>query len=218
MKNLTKAVLLSAILCIAFSATAQKNTRKNMNIKLNEPNYALDVTLMNALQNRQTQRAISTQELSWQQLSDVLWAANGINRADSKKRTAPSARNAQEIDIYVFTATGVFFYNPENHELVRRSDKDCRKDVCSQKMAADAPVTLLFVGNFDKMQGFDADTQAFYSATDAGFVSQNVYLYCAAANLATVVCGSINRENAAKILGLKNAKALLAQPLGYPAK
>ena len=81
-----------------------------------------------------------------------------------------------------------------------------------------APLILVYVGNFDKMQGFNEEARNFYSATDVGFVSQNVYLYCATQGLSTVICGSFNREGADKILKIKNGKLLLAQPVGYPEK
>ncbi|MBO4741706.1 MAG: SagB/ThcOx family dehydrogenase [Bacteroidales bacterium] len=215
-------IAVSALLCAAQPLSAQKKqankTKKETMIKLNEPNFENTVTLMDALKNRQTNRSFSSQELSWQQLSDILWAANGVNRPDNGKRTAPSARNAQEIDIYAFTSSGVFFYDAENHQLKRISDKDSRQGVYDRGDFHKAPLILVYVGNFDKMQGFDEDARNFYSATDVGFVSQNVYLYCATQGLSTVICGSFNREGADKVLQIKNGKLLLAQPVGYPEK
>lgn len=213
-------VIMASALSINLSASAQKKqaakAKKETAIQLNKPDFSNDATLMNALLERQTNRSFSSQELSWQQLSDILWAANGVNRPDNGKRTAPSARNAQEIDIYAFTASGVFFYDAENHQLKRISDKDSRQMVYDRGDFHKAPLILVYVGNFDKMQGFDEDARNFYSATDVGFVSQNVYLYCATQGLSTVVCGSFNRDNANKVLNIKNGKLLLAQPVGYP--
>lgn len=215
-------VIMASALSINLSASAQKKqaakAKKETAIQLNKPDFSNDATLMNALLERQTNRSFSSQELSWQQLSDILWAANGVNRPDNGKRTAPSARNAQEIDIYAFTASGVFFYDAENHQLKRISDKDSRQGVYDRGDFHKAPLILVYVGNFDKMQGFDEDARNFYSATDVGFVSQNVYLYCATQGLSTVICGSFNREGADKVLQIKNGKLLLAQPVGYPEK
>jgi len=215
-------VIMASALSINLSASAQKKqaakAKKETAIQLNKPDFSNDATLMNALLERQTNRGFSSQELSWQQLSDILWAANGVNRPDNGKRTAPSARNAQEIDIYAFTASGVFFYDAENHQLKRISDKDSRQGVYDRGDFHKAPLILVYVGNFDKMQGFDEDARNFYSATDVGFVSQNVYLYCATQGLSTVICGSFNREGADKVLKIKNGKLLLAQPVGYPEK
>ncbi|MBR4803187.1 MAG: SagB/ThcOx family dehydrogenase [Bacteroidales bacterium] len=215
-------VIMASALSINLSASAQKKqaakAKKETAIQLNKPDFSNDATLMNALLERQTNRSFSSQELSWQQLSDILWAANGVNRPDNGKRTAPSARNAQEIDIYAFTASGVFFYDAENHQLKRISDKDSRQGVYDRGDFHKAPLILVYVGNFDKMQGFDEDARNFYSATDVGFVSQNVYLYYATQGLSTVICGSFNREGADKVLKIKNGKLLLAQPVGYPEK
>ena len=215
-------VIMASALSINLSASAQKKqaakAKKETAIQLNKPDFSNDATLMNALLERQTNRSFSSQELSWQQLSEILWAANGVNRPDNGKRTAPSARNAQEIDIYAFTASGVFFYDAENHQLKRISDKDSRQGVYDRGDFHKAPLILVYVGNFDKMQGFDEDARNFYSATDVGFVSQNVYLYCATQGLSTVICGSFNREGADKVLKIKNGKLLLAQPVGYPEK
>ena len=215
-------VIMASALSLSVPASAQKakngKAKKETAIKLNAPDMENSVTLMTALQNRQTNRSFSSQELSWQQLSDILWAANGVNRPDNGKRTAPSARNAQEIDIYAFTASGVFFYDAENHQLKRISDKDSRQGVYDRGDFHKAPLILVYVGNFDKMEGFNEEARNFYSATDVGFVSQNVYLYCATQGLSTVICGSFNREGADKVLKIKNGKLLLAQPVGYPEK
>lgn len=216
------AVIMASALSLSLSVQAQKKqagkAKKETVIKLNAPNMENSATLMTALQNRQTNRSFSSQELGWQQLADLLWAANGVNRTDNGKRTAPSARNAQEIDIYAFTSAGVFLYDAPNHQLKRIADNDCRAGLYDRGNFGKAPLILVYVGNFDKMQGFNEEARNFYSATDVGFVSQNVYLYCATQNLNTVVCGSFNHDHAAKVLNVKNGKPLLAQPVGYPEK
>ncbi len=215
-------IIVASALGLSLPVQAQKKqavkAKKETVVKLNAPNMENSVTLMAALQNRQTNRSFSSQELGWQQLADLLWAANGVNRPAGGKRTAPSARNAQEIDIYAFTSAGVFFYDAPNHQLKRIADNDCRAGLYDRGNFGKAPLILVYVGNFDKMQGFDEQARNFYSATDVGFVSQNVYLYCATQGLSTVVCGSFNRDNANKVLNIKNGKLLLAQPVGYPEK
>lgn len=172
------------------------------------------VTLQDALQNRHTARDFAATDLTMQQLSDLLWCANGENRKDGK-RTAPSARNCQEIDIYVFMKQGVYLYNAEKHALELKIGDDKRASVGMQPFVADAPVILLFVANYDKMKGMDSEAKFFYGATDGGFVSQNVYLYCAAANLNTVVLGSIHRDKLKDMLQF-NGRAILGQPVGNP--
>ena len=182
-------------------------------IKLPAPKTKGGMPLMEALQKRVTNREFSDKMLSDQQLSDLLWAANGINR-DNGKRTAPSARNCQEIDIYVFIEKGVFLYVPEKNLLKQVIKEDKRKMAARQPFVADAPVLLMFVANYDKMTGMDKEAKEFYGATDAGFVSQNVYLYCASEGLSTVVLGSIFRDEIKELLKF-NGKAVLGQPVAF---
>lgn len=181
---------------------------------LPEPEIAGGIPLMDALQQRATTREFSDQMLDENKLSNLLWAANGINRKDSGKRTAPSARNCQEIDVYVYTEKGVFLYVPEKNMLEMKVEGDHRADAAMQPFAVKCPILLMFVANYDKMKGMDNDAQEFYGATDAGFVSENVYLYCASEQLATVVLGSIHRDKIKKLLAF-NGKAILGQPVGY---
>lgn len=174
---------------------------------------------MNALNDRQTIRSFSSQELSLAQLSNLLWAANGVNRGDGK-RTAPSASNCQEIDIYVFLKTGVYLYNPSTDALEVIEKGDHRGKVGRQAFIEKAPVVLVFVANWDKMARYKdrPDDQQFYAGTDVGFVSQNVYLYAASESMSTVVLGMVNRDSLAKLLKLKNGKVMLGQPVGFPKK
>lgn len=208
MKRLSLATL---IITLSIFSMAQ-------DIKLPRPNTKGGMPLYEALSNRQTNREFSDKALDEQMLSDLLWCANGENRRDGK-RTAPSARNAQEIDIYVFNSKGVFLYVPDKHMLKMVIAEDMREGMSGHggKMIMSAPVTLLFFANYDKMNGFDDAGREFYGATDAGFVSQNVYLYCAANNLNTVVMGAIDRQKIMDILKM-NGKPVLAQPVGFPLK
>jgi SagB-type dehydrogenase family enzyme len=201
-----------ALVFVAGHATAQ-------NIMLPKPVTTGGQPLMNAMSARQTTRSFSTRELSQAQLSNLLWAANGINRADGK-RTAPSASNCQEIDIYVFLKTGVYLYNPTTNTLEIVEKGDHRGEVGRQAFVGEAPVVLVFVANWDKMARYKdrPDDQQFYAGTDVGFVSQNVYLYAASENMATVVLGMVNRDSLAKRLKLKNGKVMLGQPVGFPKK
>ena len=192
------------ILCTTVSA---------QDIKLPAPRKEGGKPLMQALNDRQTYRDFSGKELSEQQLADLLWAANGVNRADGK-RTAPSARNCQEIDIYVFTAKGVYLYMPQDNMLKQVVKGDNRKLVAMQPFPADAPVLLVMVANYSKMKGMDMKHKEFYGATDCGNVCQNIYLYCASEGLHTVSLGSIHRDKIKELLKF-NGKAILAHPVGY---
>jgi len=151
-------------------------------------------------------------------LSNLLWAAFGINRPDSGKRTAPTAMNMQEIDIYVATADGLYLYNAKENALEPILSEDIRAATGPQPFVKDAPVNLVFVADFAKMRGSE-ENKVFYSATDTGFVSQNVYLFCASEGLATVVRGYVEKDKLAKVMKLRDdQKIILAQTVGYPKK
>ncbi|MDR0694813.1 MAG: SagB/ThcOx family dehydrogenase [Prevotellaceae bacterium] len=205
-----KKILTLVLLFVSGALAAQ-------DIALPAPQTTGGKPLMEALNARRTGRSFSAQELTQQQLSNLLWAANGINRPDGK-RTAPSAGDSREIDTYVFLKTGVYFYDATAHKLVQKSKTDSRKNVGGQPFVETAPVILVFVGNFDKMPRFDKESQNFYTATDVGYVSQNVYLYAASEGLSTVALGMIKKDELADLLKLKNGKLLLGQPVGYPGR
>ncbi|NLE68352.1 MAG: SagB/ThcOx family dehydrogenase [Lentisphaerae bacterium] len=176
-------------------------------------------TLMQALSERQSRRDISPdKKLSPQELSNLLWAACGINRQDSGKRTAPSASNRQEIDIYLATGEAVFLYDSKSHGLQPVIREDIRKHAGRQPFVQAAPVVLIFVADEAKMRGSDSD-RVFYAATDTGYVSQNVYLYCASEGLATVAIGMVDKPALAAAMKLRpEQKIMLSQPVGHPLK
>jgi nitroreductase len=185
------------------------------NIALPAPHQEGGMPLMQALKQRKTSRAFSEKRLPPQQLSDMLWAAVGINRADGK-RTAPSTRNWQEMEIYVVSQEGVYLYDPQANQLVGMVPGDLRAMTSVQSFVAAAPINLIYVADRSKAKTATDDDWVMYSATDAAFISQNVYLYCASENLATVVRGGIDRKALGKLLGLPESKrVVLAQTVGY---
>jgi len=191
-------------------------------IKLPAPQKDLDFPLMKALEKRRSVRKWKNEPLSYQELSNLLWAACGITREETKgsksKRTAPSACNSQEIRIYVATKNGLFLYDEQNNQLIQVSSKDIRENIGTQKMMHSAPVGLVYVSDYSKMTSFlfrDDEQRWFTSGTDTGFISQNVYLYCAAAKLSTVVLGLVNRDKLHEIMGLKeHEKVVYTQVVG----
>jgi SagB-type dehydrogenase family enzyme len=188
-------------------------------IKLVKPQTDGGKTLMQALKERKTSREFSSEKLPMQVLSNMLWAANGINRPDSGKRTAPTAVNWQEIDIYVAIADGLYIYDANANTLNRILAEDIRAATGSQPFVKDAPVNLIFVSDFSKMGNAKEEDKVFYSATDTGFISQNVYLFCASEGLATVVRGWVDRPALSKVMKLRSdQKIILAQTVGYPKK
>lgn len=174
--------------------------------------------LMQALKDRQSSREFSPEKLPLQVVSNLLWAAAGINRADSGKRTAPSAKNWQEVDIYAFTEDGVYLYDAKTNTLKAVAKGDLRKLTGGQDFVAAAPLNLVYVADTAKMTGSSPEDQALYAGADTGFIAQNVYLFCASEGLATVVRGSVDRKAISEALGLGGQKkVMLAHTVGYPA-
>ena len=172
--------------------------------------------LMQALNERKSVREFSSRSLPVQELANLLWAGFGISREDGR-RTAPSAVNWQEIDIYVSMADGVYLYNAKAHTLEPVMAKDIRAATGEQEFCATAPINLVFVSNFPRMGDRTHEDKMFYSATDTGFISQNIYLYCASQGLGTVVRGWVNKENLHTVMGLTSDQhIILCQTIGYP--
>ena len=185
-------------------------------IPLPQPQTEGGRPLMQVLRERKTTRDFAPDKLSQQLLSNLLWAAFGVNREDGK-RTAPSAMNWQEMDIYVATGDGLFLYNAERNRLEPVLAQDIRHATGTQPFVATAPLNLVYVADLSKVRS-GPDTELF-TAADAGFISQNVYLFCASEKLATVVRGSIDRVALAKAMRLRpQQKIILAQTVGLPKK
>jgi SagB-type dehydrogenase family enzyme len=173
--------------------------------------------LMQALKARRTTREFKPDGLPPRVLSNLLWAAFGVNRPESGKRTAPSARNWQEIDIYVAMADGLYVYDAQAHRLNPVLAEDIRAATGEQDFVKDAPVNLVLVADLAKTGDAGADEQSLFTAVDAGFISQNIYLFCASEGLATVVRGIVDRPALAKWMKLRpNQRILVAQTVGFP--
>jgi nitroreductase len=153
-------------------------------------------------------------------MSDLLWAAWGINRPETGKRTAPSARNRQEIDVSMWRPRMPFIvYDAENHALITVMKEDIRAHTGKQEFVKTAPVNLIYVADFSKVSGESTQDKYFYAGADTGFISENVYLYCTSAGLATVVRGYVDKPALEKKMGLgPDKKVTLCQSVGYPPK
>ncbi len=185
--------------------------------KLPEPQLTIGKTLMEALKARKSSRDFKHEKLPAQTLSNMLWAAWGINRPETGKRTAPSSRNKQEIDVYVATADGLFLYDAKNHSLELILSQDIRAKCGTQDYVKNAPVNLVYVADYTRMGERPETEKALTSWADAGFISQNVYLYCASEGLATVVRALIDRGELAKVMKLRpDQKITLSQSAGLP--
>ena len=192
-------------------------------IMLPAPDKTGGKPLMQALNERQTTRSFTKDSLTLQQLSDLLWAGFGINRPDQGKRTAPSAMNWQEIDLYVTLPGGCYVYVAESNSLKFINNIDLRKETGGQSFVADAALNIVFVadmGKTGKKEGDEIkDSDLFMTYADAAFIAQNIYLYCASANLGCVVRGSVPEGNLASDLELKpGQRIIMAQTVGVPNK
>ena len=186
-------------------------------IQLPLPQTEIGKPLMQALKLRASSRSFDTKPLPMQELSNLLWAAYGINRTESGKRTAPSARNWQEIDVYVALAEGVYLYDAKTHSLNPIIAGDFRELCGVQDFVKSAPLNLIYISDYTKIKSSDNhETKTIFTSADAGFIAQNVYLYCASQGLAVVVRGLIPKEKLAEALKLKpEQKILLSQTVGY---
>jgi len=187
-------------------------------IELPKPQMEGGKPLMTALKERKTSREFSSEKLPMQVLSNMLWAADGINRPDGK-RTAPSAMHKYGIDIYVAMAEGLYLYDAKANTLVGVLASDVREATGKQPFVKDVPVNLVYVADYAKMAGMPDDASDFFAATDTGFISQNVYLFCASEGLATVVRGYLDKPACQAAMKLRSdQKVILAQSVGYPKK
>lgn len=172
--------------------------------------------LMRALQQRQSQREFRPDALTPQTLSDLLWAAAGINRAEHSGRTAPSAMNAQEVDLYVALPQGLYRYDPQRHVLLLIKAEDVRRVTGYQDFVDNAPLDLVYVADHSRMKLVPAAARESYASVASGAMAQNVYLYCASQGLATVVRAWFDRNALTKAMGLTtDQQILLTQTVGY---
>ena len=215
--KLLRAIRLGLAGLIAFSVFASAQDLKP--IQLPQPRMDGGKSLMQALKERKSTRAFSSEKLPMQTLGNLLWATFGINRPDTGQRTAPSAMNRQEMDIYVATADGLYLYDAKGNALQPVLTNDIRAATGMQPFVKDAPVELVYVADYARMGGGTDEGKNLYAAADTGFISQNVYLFCASEDLATVVRGSVDRTALAKTMKLRpEQKIILAQTVGYPKK
>jgi nitroreductase len=209
-------VLVLTILFIFSSVTYAQDLKP---VPLLKPQTEGGRPLMQVLKERKTSRTFSPETLPPQVLSNLLWAAFGINRPDSGRRTAPSTLNWQEVDLYVATSDGLFLYDPKEHLLKTIHTKDIRALTGRQPYAKESPVSLIYVADLSKMGKGTSEEKEFYAGADTGLVAQNVYLFCASEGLATGVRALIDRPALGKEMNLRpDQKITLAQSVGYPKK
>jgi nitroreductase len=199
-------------LCFLFVLYPQDNN----SIQLPSPQKDIGKPLMQVLNSRQSTRTFSDKPLPLQEISNLLWAAFGINRVDQGKRTAPSARNWQDIIIYVFISEGVYIYNTNENKLDKVGRTDLRELTGAQDFVKTAPLNLVYVSDQSKMGSASKEDKMMYSGADAAFIAQNVNLYGSSQDLGVVVRAMINKKVLAEKLNLKPDQIIvLAQTIGY---
>lgn len=231
MKRTLSTLIVSVACAMSFTACANAKDTKGANVEktvtvipdgnvitLKEADKTLPATLMQAFGNRQSGREFADEQLSLEDLSSLLWAANGVNR-DNGKRTAPSAVNAQDIDVYVCMENGAYLYDARQNQLQRITTEDIRPAVAGNQQVA-APVFLVMIADlsrFPERLSSDRSKSEPLANMDAGYVSQNICLYCAAANLVTVPRATMDKTALKQALKLTdNQLPILNNPVGYP--
>jgi SagB-type dehydrogenase family enzyme len=189
-------------------------------IKLNPPEPDKGVSLMQALKQRKSSRSYSDKKLTQQQLSDMLWAADGVNRPD-KKRTSPAAMGIYNTDIYVVLAEGIYSYAPVKQELEPVVKGDFRKATGMQDFVGSAAVNLVYVYNpkdskNPRVRQISPEKRMVWIDIEVGCMVQNVYLYCASEGLASVVRGMIDQKKFGEIIKVKPEQVIIAQTVGVP--
>lgn len=215
--------LLGVLLAFSTFLPAESPEQQPKVIKLPEPNKKRGLPVMEALAVRASVTEWSDKDLSIQDLSDLLWAANGINRPEIGKRTAPSAQNAQDVDIYVFMKDGAYLYDAKTHSLVQVVEGDHRmlffpprpQQPQPEQMTM-PPVVLLLVTDISRFRFGSEELKREWGAIDVGIVSQNISIFCAAVGLGTRPRASMDREKIRALLKLKETQfPLLNHPVGH---
>jgi hypothetical protein len=209
--------LVAAVLFVTFAVVAV--AQEPAPIRLPAPNTSGGKPLMQVLKDRQSAREFGAEKLSPQVLSNLLWATWGINRPDGH-RTAPSASNRQEVDVYVALPEGAFLYDAKANVLTPVAAGDLRAATGTQPFPATAALNLVYVADLSKAGRSATDPQQMLNVgADVGFIAENAYLFCASEGLATVVRASVDKPALAKLLKLRDTQVIvLAQSVGYPKK
>lgn len=209
---------LSLLAAVVAASTPSIAAAQAAAVNLPAPHTAGGKPLMDALRARRSTREYADRGLSPQVLSDLLWAAWGINRAESGLRTAPSSHEYLDIDLYLAMADGVWLYDAKAHRLMRHMTDDLRSETTTgQAFVKTAPLNIVYVSDAARMGAVSDAQRLLNGVADSAVIAQNVYLFCASAGLATVLRGSVPGARLAKRLNLAPSQAIyLAQSVGYP--
>lgn len=212
-RQASTALMGAAVLSAAPSLAAQDVSER----PLPPPRPDIGKPLMQALKLRKSTREYSDRPIAEQILSELLWAAFGINRP-SGDRTAPYWRHIMVIDVYAAMADGVWLYEPKRHALIRHLSSDIRAQTGTQDFVGHAPLNLVYVAHGERMQDISPTDRRLYASVDTGFIGQNVYLYCASEGLASVFRGAVDYKKLDRLMQLgPDQFVTFAQTVGYAA-
>lgn len=197
--------------------TGAIHAQNNLGIVLNQPDLSRGMPVMKALSERASATEYDTTGFKIQDLSDLVWAANGINRAETGKRTAPSAMNSQDIDIYVIMKSGAYLYDAKMQLLVLINAGDYRLFAAGKQVdVARAPVNCVLVSDISRFKSGDDSSKLLWAAEDAGIVSQNISVFCAGVGFATRPRVTMDQQKLSEVLKLKASQHLmLNHPVSY---
>ncbi len=216
MKRILRACAAVSLVCLSLPGAGR--AAEPSPVQLPPPRTEGGQPFLRVLKERKTIREFSPKPLPAELLSSLLWAGFGVNRPESNHRTAPSAMNSQEIDLYVATAEGVFLYEPKANRLQPVASGDLRRKTGGQDFVKAAPVALVFVADLARLSKAEPKDRERYAWIDTGYISQNVYLFCASEGLATVV-HELDRAALKEALRLKpDQTVILAQSVGFPGE
>jgi len=207
-----KRILISLLLVLMTNLFAQNKE----SIVLSPPSKDRGKTVISALAHRASVREFDTTKILLQDMSDLLWSANGINRPETGMRTASSAMNSQDIDIFVFNETGIYIYNAHQHSLELVVKGDNRKLFSRQETDTPPPLICLLVSDISRFSRGEDTQKLEWAAIDAGIVAQNILLFCTSIDMAGRPRAGMNRESIKKLLNLnKTQYPLLNIPVSY---
>jgi SagB-type dehydrogenase family enzyme len=211
-----KSILLFIASVLVVSIIGITEAKELKTIKLNEPNMKRGLPFMETLSIKASVLDWSDKELNLQDLSDLMWAANGLNRPQEKKYTASSAQNAHDVNIYVFMKDGVYIYDAEKHALNPVLNGDYRSQLLSPPPLSNPPIQLILISDSSSFIMGSDDLKYELGAIDTGIVSQNISLFCAATGIKTRPRSSMDKEKIKKLLKLKDTQhVFLNHPIGY---